>query len=566
MDMPPAAPCLLPRFLWALAVLVTASCLALLVAVASAATALAAEIRIGPDDDLGAALSGLRAGDTLVLAPGSYALASAVDLSEAGTEDAPITVRSANGPDSVTITGGFPVHLVDGPFWRIEDLSWVDVPLRLIGEDAGGFDFHATIAGNVFTGQGVQLQNAAGVTITDNHFTDVRSRRAGVDRHAMHFVGASSDLVVSGNVVENAGADSIQAQGQVDDVLVEGNEFRVNRPYVADDQFCTTGENAIDIKRAQRWTIRDNNFHGFQVIPDCKRFDSTSEGGEAIVIHKHGARDFAITDNRFENNTVHVLIAGKTCIDGGTDCSGPLRTEGVLVEGNSFRNDDVPGQSTGVRVTPGEGIAQLEDPVGPLDVWIEANVFEQVPVVVDVMVRSFDTGGGKVFTAPAGVSVLDNLHLGGELRISPEADVVAAGNDAVDEPDQLRLPVPRTQTSQAQPDSGSGAEGSAGGSGEASGPDATGPASSQPAAGSGGTTDSGTEDGDQPASSATSAAALTETTGPATSAAGSASTATEDDDSSFPWALLGMFTLAAGVVAAGIVLVRARLLQRGSEG
>ena len=504
------------------ALVATASFVA--VATAAAPPAAAATAEIGPDDDLSAALAQLEAGDELLLAPGTYTLTAPVELRSQASAGSPISVRSAQGRDTVVIDGGKPIQLVDAPFWQIEDLTFENTPVRLVSEQADGFEYHARLAGNHFVGQGVLLRNASAVELAGNHFQDVRSMKADVDRHAMHFVGASSDLTVTGNVVENASADSIQAQGQVDDVVVEGNEFRVNRPHPSDDPFCSTGENAIDIKRAQRWTIRDNYFHGFQRVPGCGAFDSTSVGGEAIVIHKHGARDFEILDNRFEDNSVHLLIAGKTCIAGGTDCSGPLLTEGVRVEGNSFRDTDVPGESVGVRVTPGVGVAELEDPVGPIGVSIVGNTFDGIPLVVDVRARTFETNGGPVFATPADVAVIDNLHYGGRLRLAPEADVEEAGNDDVDAPEELQT----------------------------AGTDASDTTDTTDAI------DGATPTTDQPASTRTPSTLAT----PSTSATSQLAGPPSDGEPGFGWAWIGIFAIAAGTLAAVAVLLRARLLRQ----
>ena len=511
----------LARVLCAVAGLLAAA----VVAAGTATPAAAATIEVGPDDDLTAALAELESGDELILAPGTYTLTGRVDLRADASADSPITVRSAEGSETVLIDGGKPIHLIDSSYWQFEDLTFDNVRLRFVSEQADGFEYHARVAGNHFIGQGVFLNNASAVELVDNHFQDVRSLQPDVDRHAMHFVGASSDLRITGNLVENASADAIQAQGAVDDVVVEGNEFRVNRPHPSDDPFCSTGENAIDIKRAEGWTIRDNYLHGFQEVPGCDAFDSTSVGGEAIVIHKHGARDFEIIDNRFEDNSVHLLIAGKTCIASGTDCSGPLLTEGVRVEGNSFRSADVPGESVGVRITPGLGIAELDDPVGPIDVSVVGNTFDGVPLVVEVNARSFPTDGGRVFTTPAGITVADNLHHGGQMRLAPEAEVESAGNEVVDGPEELRLPV----TDEAD--------------------------SATPATDG---TDSGPPASDRPESSRTQSSPET---------AEVAAAPTDGGDPGFDWAWIGIFVIAAGTLAAVALILRTMLTRRrGSTG
>ncbi|HEV7489375.1 MAG TPA: hypothetical protein VGO25_01125, partial [Rhodanobacteraceae bacterium] len=74
---------------------------------ACCATALAADIEIGPGDDFRGAMQNLVAGDTLIMHGGTYLLSSYFEIDLAGVAQQPITIRAASGEQPV-------IHYVDG--------------------------------------------------------------------------------------------------------------------------------------------------------------------------------------------------------------------------------------------------------------------------------------------------------------------------------------------------------------------------------------------------------------------------------------------------------------------
>jgi hypothetical protein len=105
------------------------------------------------------------------------------------------------------------------------------------------------------------------------------------DWHGVQIFGASQRLLFVGNYSKGHHGDSLQcnfehtAPPYPSHITIEGNTYH-------DDL-----ENAVDIKRCERVTVRDNTLYGYDGT-------ATAPGGEAVVAH-YGAAGPAHTRSRF---------------------------------------------------------------------------------------------------------------------------------------------------------------------------------------------------------------------------------------------------------------------------
>ena len=378
------------------------------------------------------ALSSVRAGETLELSEGRYTISGTLTLTQAGSDEQPICVVAASGAD-VLIAAGSAIRFTTASHWVFDGLEFRSRALRFEGSDPG-HDFHTTIRGGEFSGFGLVVTNGQHISIRGNHFHDIRSGQHGVDRHAVTLIGKTSDIDFSNNTCEDVSADCLQSQGnhEISDVLVHNNVMRIKRPRPASDPFCNTGENGLDIKVGADWVITNNTFEGFQRFATCENFESTSDAGEGIVIHKKGARRFVIRGNTFRNNTEHVKIVGKTCSSSGTDCSGSLYSQDIEISGNTFDSSDVNHATWAIFVAP--GIAANSAEIGaarfkiPSGIEIRGNVFRGHRTDIQVRKTStFATANPAGEAVPFGTIVQDNT-LADDARIVFDADVPCAGN------------------------------------------------------------------------------------------------------------------------------------------
>ncbi len=200
----------------------TAAACALLLLV-SAPAAAQRTVGVATAAELEAAVRDAAAGDTIVLASGTYALGHRLDTRVAGTAALPIVVRSASRGTALvrfsSATGVVEGFVVTHAHWRFEDLV-------LEGDCADHSDCE----------------------------------------HAWHVVGEADFTVIRGNVargfnahIKANGADLDGARPYPDDVLVEGNEFYGEGP-----RMTANPVTPIDVVGGRRWVIRANFIHDHQ--------------------------------------------------------------------------------------------------------------------------------------------------------------------------------------------------------------------------------------------------------------------------------------------------------------
>jgi hypothetical protein len=262
-------------------------CLLLLLPLLPLARAFAADMTVTDTLGLERALRGARAGQTIVLAPGTYRITDLRTEAD-GTEALPITVRARRlGEARIGVTGtvGFAVR---HPFWHFENLD---------------------------------LQGAA--------------RSA----HAFHVVGRASNTVLRGNRMVDFAA-AIKGNGSTDlfpdDVLVEDNLI-YNRSVLDTTAWLTP----VDVVGGRRWVVRANFIADFaKATQDHPFYGGFIKGNARNGVFE---RNLVICAWRHRGGARIGLSFG----DSGTDppyCEGGCAAESV---GGVVRNNVVMNCGTG---------------------------------------------------------------------------------------------------------------------------------------------------------------------------------------------------------------------------
>ena len=85
--------------------------------------AFARDVRVTTEPQLRAAISGAQPGDVITIANGTYAIASKLSCTVAGTAALPIVVRGEQ-PSGATLESDTVIAIgVSAPFWRFEDFA-----------------------------------------------------------------------------------------------------------------------------------------------------------------------------------------------------------------------------------------------------------------------------------------------------------------------------------------------------------------------------------------------------------------------------------------------------------
>jgi len=288
-----------------------------------------------PDDafaDMDYATIKLQAGDTLHLRSGIYTNVPILStrLHRSGTSALPIVVRNYMN-DIATIRSEGKFVIKDLSWWSFEDFIFSSAPFKLGMDDTSlpessqctSFAENITFKNIRFqhsSKRAITLRCANHIRIEDNIFNNLRSRTEGDDVQAIALQYVANDVVISGNIFRDIGADGIhmlnRPGGQYTNIHITNNEFEIVRPYryrdedgnvvpVEQQPFDNVGENGIDIKQGPGPIVVSNNrFHGF--IPALPGQDA-SGGGSGVAIHEY-ARGITIRRNHFYNNVHHLTV------------------------------------------------------------------------------------------------------------------------------------------------------------------------------------------------------------------------------------------------------------------
>ena len=231
------------------------ACFALLLC----AGAQAATIEIGPGDDFRTAMQDLRAGDTLVMHGGAYALSAYFALSLAGTAQQPITIRAATGEQPL-------LHFVDASqnILDIRDSAF----LILDGiEFSGG-------------SRGIRLMASSDITIRNCHIHDTAA-------NALSANDAGDDyarLTLVHNEIDHAGetAEGMYLGCNDDACRVHDSLIADNHIHDLDGASVTQGD-GIEIKAGSYAnTVRDNVIHD-TAYPGIILYHTNGNGAPNVI-------------------------------------------------------------------------------------------------------------------------------------------------------------------------------------------------------------------------------------------------------------------------------------------
>ncbi|PLW67041.1 right-handed parallel beta-helix repeat-containing protein [Pseudohalioglobus lutimaris] len=297
--------------------------------------------------DLEYAMMKLDPGDTLFVRAGVYKKFPLLSSEkyQSGTSTNPIRVRSYAGELPV-ISDNSDLRIADVSWWVFEKLTFQSAgTVKLGGTESGKcLTYVSNIAfrKNRFqhsSNAGIKIQCGRRIAIEDNFFDNLRSRKIGRDLHAITAEISTDEILISGNLFRDIGADGIQLAGTVGKTSIVSNVFEVQRPYYYRDEngedhsithhnFGNVGENAIDIKSGPGpILIEKNKCFGFR--PSVAGQDVSGSNGVAIVIHNN-ASNITLRRNYFEDNVDHLRILKGA----GSSSEHPRRS--VRVNNNIF--------------------------------------------------------------------------------------------------------------------------------------------------------------------------------------------------------------------------------------
>ncbi|MDY7224920.1 right-handed parallel beta-helix repeat-containing protein [Hyalangium rubrum] len=287
--------------------------------------------RASPLKTLSQAVAAARPGDTIRVLPGVYS--EQLTLESRGANAAAITIRGEGTPLPTIVpssTRRSAVIIARGRY-HLENLH-----IDLGGAAMAAVVFERTASNSRLIGSelhggtagaGVLVSGAANITIENNtihHFIKPRD-----DSHGVLVVGPSRKVTIRGNDIHDNSGDSVQCQASgdqpADEVMIEGNTLH------------DEGENAVDIKRCHRVTVRNNEMSGF---PNTARRPGGSSAGEAVVIHE-AARTIVIQGNLISQAGRGVSVVGGSAIP-----------EDLRILGNTIQDiRNVPaGNGQGIRI------------------------------------------------------------------------------------------------------------------------------------------------------------------------------------------------------------------------
>ncbi len=272
----------------------------------------AAEIHAGPADDVLSLLRALQPGDELVLATGTYTLTARYGFTLAGTPEAPITVRAADGADVL-------FHRPDAAqnIWDFSGTYATVRGLRFSGGSAGlrieGAD-HLTIEDcEIFDTADVALRlndtgvTYAHVTIRRNHIHHTGGTGEGM------YLGCNSDAcrlrdsLIEGNWVHHTNGPGVSQGDGIE--LKEGSFHNVIRDNVVHDTnypciltYSTVGNGPANVIEGNLlWNCGD---HGIQSAQDAVIANNIILGAAADGISLQPHQAGVPGNQRVVHNTV----------------------------------------------------------------------------------------------------------------------------------------------------------------------------------------------------------------------------------------------------------------------
>ena len=302
--------------------------------------------------NLAKALGKAKPGDTFLLEPhtggnphrvifnhegigGTFARPSGLRVQ--GTAQEPITITSAPGTKWTGILG----------------FGQQDRHIRLEGLNHAGNSGARTM-------YAVQLRGTQHVDIAFCRFDEYLHWKLYSDTVAIWMGGGAQHVHIYNCDFSNIGADCIHTYNSRD-VVVENciaawdGELRT-----IEGHRVPIGENFIDIKGADNWTVRNNLVTGptryaayrysqNQTEPGKKaELGSTSQGGEGVVVHKWGGRNLEFIDNDFRGMHYGYRILGNSTLNAVAKNDPEDHSDNITIRGGYV---DAAGQPPGAQAT-----------------------------------------------------------------------------------------------------------------------------------------------------------------------------------------------------------------------
>ncbi|HJL24352.1 MAG TPA: right-handed parallel beta-helix repeat-containing protein, partial [Polyangiaceae bacterium LLY-WYZ-15_(1-7)] len=219
----------------------------------------AAQIELGPGDDVEGALNALAPGDEVVLADGTYTLTSRFSFSAAGTAAEPILIRAAEGARP-----HFERPAADQNIWDIEEAR--HLTLRGLTFSGGSAGLRVSAASD-FTIEGCEIFDTADVALRMND-GGTTYERISILRNHIHDTGGTGEGMYLG-----CNRDGCRIAGGL---IAENHVHHTNAGDVSQGD-------GIELKEGSHGvTIRDNVIHDTNY--PCLLGYSTVGNGEPNVV------------------------------------------------------------------------------------------------------------------------------------------------------------------------------------------------------------------------------------------------------------------------------------------
>ncbi|HJL16912.1 MAG TPA: right-handed parallel beta-helix repeat-containing protein [Sandaracinaceae bacterium LLY-WYZ-13_1] len=326
----------------------------------------AAQIALGPADDVEGALNALSPGDEVVLADGTYELDERFSFTAVGTEAAPIVIRAADGA-----TAHFHRPNASQNIWDVENAEHVVIRgLAFSGGSAGlriSGATSLTIEGcEIFDTADVALRmndsgvTYADVTIRENHIHDTGGTGEGM------YLGCNEDDcriaggLVEGNYVHHTNAGDVSQGDGIE--LKEGSHGVVIRDNVIHDTNypCLLGYGTVGngepnvVERNVMWACGN---HGIQWAADAILRNNIVLGASANGIASQPHQSESPSDLVIVHNTV---LAPSNDALSVRNASGTVTVANNALYAQSGRAILVRGDASEVTVAGNVGVGSLE--------------------------------------------------------------------------------------------------------------------------------------------------------------------------------------------------------------
>ncbi|HEY8375177.1 MAG TPA: right-handed parallel beta-helix repeat-containing protein [Nannocystis sp.] len=299
---------------------------------------LAATIDIYPGDDLFGAMQALQAGDELVIHEGTYDVPGFVNIVLAGTADAPITIRGAEG--EVAVIQGIPSQNainIEGTYYTLRDLE-------IVGGSHGvrvGTSAHATFenlvihhTGDVGISCNRPMHSYEDITIRRVHIHD--TGQAGHPGECMYLGCNDGACKVWDSTIEWNLCHDTLAGGQGDGIELKTGSYNTvirhnviyNVKYPGITAYGTQGMAPNTIEGNVVWSVADNGIQlvGDAIVRNNLVFDVGASGIAAKPSQGEVVKDLTVVHNT-------VVGAGDTCFRGNQLPGGG---GGIVVANNAF--------------------------------------------------------------------------------------------------------------------------------------------------------------------------------------------------------------------------------------